>query len=142
MDIGACKKRLFDLSGGRGMPLPFKAFPLGGRWIAEAIAKARRMRGRGMTERNVKDNPSSVATRQIPKGKPYKVVSPHSSLGSLTLTLAPPPPKGEGISGYPPPTTRLYQTLRLSPDTDTTTIFSTLFVGFADGRAVRPRTAA
>ena len=36
-------------SGGRGRPRPFKAFPLGGRWIAEAIAKARRMRGRAMT---------------------------------------------------------------------------------------------
>ena len=98
MDIGACKKRLFELACERGTPLPcfneryishfynvistdllaagrgappFKAFPLGGRWIAEALAKARRMRGRGMTERNVKDNPSSVATRQLPpKGKP------------------------------------------------------------------------
>ena len=32
--------------------------------------------------------------------------------------------------------------LRLSPDNDTVILFSTLFVGFADGRAVRPRTAA
>ena len=36
-------------TGGRGTPKPFKAFPLGGRWIAEAKAKARRMRGRAMT---------------------------------------------------------------------------------------------
>ena len=39
----------FSFEGGRGTPLPFKAFPLGGRWIAEETAKARRMRGRAMT---------------------------------------------------------------------------------------------
>ena len=29
--------------------------------------------GSGYDERNIKDNPSSVATRQVPKGKPYIV---------------------------------------------------------------------
>ena len=38
------EERSVLFAGGR-----FKAFPLGGRWIAEAIAKARRMRGRVKT---------------------------------------------------------------------------------------------
>ena len=39
--------RRFAIGGARNVLI--KAFPLGGRWIAEAIAKARRMRGRAIT---------------------------------------------------------------------------------------------
>ena len=57
------------LSGGRGSPLPFKAFPLGGRWIAEAIAKARRMRGRDMTNVTYKTTPHQSLRDSFPQGE-------------------------------------------------------------------------
>ena len=55
-----------SLSGGRGSPLPFKAFPFGGRWIAEATAKARRMRGRDMTNVTYKPPPHQSLRDSFP----------------------------------------------------------------------------
>ena len=60
-------------TGGRGTPLPYKASPWG-----EAVAK-RLMRGCFL--HFVRLSPT-----------------PHPSLGSLTLTLVPPSPKGEGLN--------------------------------------------
>ena len=44
--------------------------------------------GSGYDKRNIKDNPSSVATRQVPKGKPYKVGAD---------ALVPPPTKRNAL---------------------------------------------
>ena len=71
MDIGACKKRLFELACERGTPLPFKAFPPWGKVDCRSFSEGKTDEGSGYDKRNVKDNPSSVATRQLPpKGKP------------------------------------------------------------------------
>ena len=52
--------------------------------------------GSGYNERNVKDNPSSVAMRQVPKGKLYTVVFPSFATRFALLTLVAPSPEGEG----------------------------------------------
>ena len=59
-------ERYARLAAGRGSPIPFKAFPLGGRWIAEATAKARRMRGRDMTNVTYKTTPHHRLRRSFP----------------------------------------------------------------------------
>ena len=51
--------------------------------------------GSGYDERNVKDNPSSVATRQVPEGKPQKIRLKKTLCFNVISTEA----NGEAVSG-------------------------------------------
>ena len=118
-----------DCEVGAGIPYLILSLPLGGKVDCRSDSEGKTDEGSGYNKRKVKDNPSSVATRQVPRGKPFyayhfaavvfapalvstslemtrrntvplgfiKVYSPHSSLGSLTLALVPPSPRGKAI---------------------------------------------